>query len=218
MDQQIRFNEALAELNSLYAEAAQTTKDGVALAVQMVNKWDADMEASILEKDQQVEQLENDLHEKCFHILALHQPMAIDLRYIMSILAVIIHIKAISERAAKIAKRVKQMIDSSIAKDEIPYNFTRMEEKVQEILNKALDAVPQKTIKESDILAGKELVEGIHRQHRAQKFEGINKDPKNASPLDRAWSISNHLKNMTDEIREITSEIVFLETGEYSAK
>ena len=107
-------------------------------AVRALQKRDTTLAREVMDADERVDNREVELEEDGLKIIALHQPVAIDLRFIVSVLRINSDLERIGDLAVNIAERANYLAgaESSV----IPINFAPMAEKAQEMLTKSLDA------------------------------------------------------------------------------
>ena len=98
-------------------------------------KNDQDLAKSIILKDKEIDQLEIEIEEECLKLLTLYQPVAVDLRLMVSILKINENLEQIGDLAKEISRR----FISPIENQKIPqFNYSPLSEKVQWIVRKCL--------------------------------------------------------------------------------
>lgn len=214
MNHQIRFTEDMRKLESMFANMIRRIKEAVAISSSIVDEWSSEGMEEVAQLDRKAGELESLIREECIKILALYQPVASDLRYVLAVLAAVHTMKTVSERAVKIAGWAEQLMYQQAKKEDIPFRFREMSESVRDLLDKALGAILERDIDGLNISAEKERIEAIHHQNRLTKVDSITNNASMAPIIDKAWCISNHYKNMSDAIEDIACEAYFLVTGE----
>jgi phosphate transport system protein len=114
-------------------------EDDLRQAVKALGERDDKLARRVVETDIEIDNMEVDVEEDCLKILALHQPVAIDLRFIIAVLKINNDLERIGDLSANIAERA-----ASISKQEpveSPYDFPEMSQKVQAMLHTALDSL-----------------------------------------------------------------------------
>ena len=91
--------------------------------------------------DTEIDQLEVDIEEECLKILALHQPVAIDLRFIIAVLKINNDLERIGDLAVNIAERRSRFLAAADVASTCASNSPAMVEKAQEMLKNSLDAL-----------------------------------------------------------------------------
>src|SRR5512136_3014393 len=114
-------------------------EERVNLAMKAVDQRDQAMALRVIDGDSEIDQMEVDLEEECLKVLALHQPVAIDLRVIIAVLKINNDLERIGDLAVAIAERA---LDLSAAREiTLPFDFPGMSASVQTMLRKSLDAL-----------------------------------------------------------------------------
>ena len=109
------------------------------LAVQSVKGRDASLARGVIDDDTQTDQMEVDLEEECLKILALHQPVAIDLRFIITALKINNDLERIGDLAVNIAERGEFLAGQESVS--VPFDFETMAEKTQWMVTESIDSL-----------------------------------------------------------------------------
>jgi len=128
-----RLKKSILSLSAIVEESVQK-------AVLAVENLDVELARKVMESDDQIDDLEVDLEEECLKILALHQPVANDLRFIIAVLKINNDLERIGDLAGNIAERTIALAEE---KERIvaPSHFPAMVVGVEEMLKKSLDAL-----------------------------------------------------------------------------
>ncbi len=197
------------KLLTLSAEVEERVKQ----AVQALLTGDRKLAEVVKNGDAQIDNLEIELEEECLKILALHQPVATDLRFIVSVLKINNDLERVADFAVNIAERAMDL--SGIIKIECPYDIETMAELVENMLKLALDSLVErdaqmarKTIQLDD------EVDAMHRDNFAKVKEAIRSDPTYLDGLVYYLSISRYLERMGDLATNIAEDVVYQVDGE----
>ena len=114
-------------------------EENLHLAVDCIHLRDTELAMKVIEGDSVIDQMEVDLEEECLKILALYQPVAIDLRFIIAVLKINNELERVGDLAVNIAERGEFL--ASQKKIDIPFDFNGMAEKAQKMLRKSLDSL-----------------------------------------------------------------------------
>ena len=118
-------------------------------AVKSVVMRDMKLANEVIEKDGQIDQSEVELEEDCLKILALHQPVAIDLRFIIAVLKINNDLERIGDEAVNIAERGAFLATQKSAGMPV-FNYSEMAEKAQFMLRVSLDVTSTSDGRTSD--------------------------------------------------------------------
>ena len=182
-------------------------------SVQALLTVDRKLAEKVKSGDGQIDNLEIALEEECLKVLALHQPVATDLRLIVSILKINNDLERVADFAVNIAERAIDL--SGAIRIDCPYDVASMSEQVQKMLKMCLDALVEqdtelarKTIKLDDV------VDAMHRANFDKVKEAIRSDPTYLDGLVYYLSISRYLERMGDLATNIAEDVVYLVDGE----
>src|SRR6185312_6854073 len=132
------FQEELEQLKTRLLEMGGLAEDRVRAAVDSLVRRDPDVVARVLDGDRPINQLHIEIDNRCFKLLALHQPMAVDLRAIVSAVKINTDLERVGDLAINIAEAVARYMRHAPVKEltDIP----RMASLAQSMLRDALDA------------------------------------------------------------------------------
>jgi len=166
----------------------------------------------VLEADDAIDMVELDVDEECLRILALHQPVASDLRYITAVLKINNDLERIGDLACNVAERA---IDLSTRDPLVlPMQFERMTEIVRAMLHDALDALVSRNAELArDVCARDREVNAIHRENFAILQECMKGDVETVERCVDLLSASRQLERMADQTTNIAEDVVFLVEG-----
>ena len=100
------FNNALINLQSMLGSMAAYAEEAVLLSGKAVEEVSLEKAASVIDGDEKIDAMEIEIEEECLKILALHQPVASDLRQVITILKVNSELERIGDLAVNMAERV----------------------------------------------------------------------------------------------------------------
>ncbi len=100
------FNNALNNLQSMLGSMAVYAEEAVLLSGKAVGEVSLEKASSVIAGDEKIDTMEIEIEEECLKILALHQPVASDLRHVITILKVNSELERIGDLAVNMAERV----------------------------------------------------------------------------------------------------------------
>lgn len=202
----------LDELKRRILELGAAVEESVALAARACEQRDVATSESIIAGDDRIDAMEVDLEEECLKVLALHQPVANDLRFIVAVLKINNDLERISDLAVNIAER-----SVSLAKQPPvapPFDFPKMTLSTQSMLRKSLDAlVHQDAELALEVIALDDDLDDLHSLNYRQIKEGIARSPEKLDALLSYLSISRHLERIADLATNIAEDVVYLTRG-----
>jgi phosphate transport system protein len=182
------------------------------LAVQSVKGRDASLAKGVIDDDVQIDQMEVDLEEECLKILALHQPVAIDLRFIITTLKINNDLERIGDLAVNIAERGEFLAGREPVG--VPFNFETMAEKTQWMVTESIDSLVDMDCKRAyEVCAADDEVDAINRKMYKQVEASIVAHPGWAQSLLHSLSISRHLERVADHATNIAEDVIYMVEG-----
>jgi phosphate transport system protein len=181
-------------------------------AVRALQARDAALAREVMDADERVDNREVELEEDGLKIIALHQPVAIDLRFIVSVLRINSDLERIGDLAVNIAERARYLAGAEALA--VPIDFAPMAEKAQEMLTKSLDAfVNMDTALAQQILDMDNQVDEMNRRMYCAVYELIRKNPENVEVLLHLLSASRHLERIADHATNIAEDVIYMVEG-----
>lgn len=202
-----RLKKTLLQLSALVEESVQK-------AVKSVHDRDAVLAEKVVKMDKEIDQMEIEVEEECLKILALHQPVAIDLRFIVAILKLNNDLERIGDLAVNIAERSLYELSQYKTWD-IPFDFNEMESKVQSMLKRALDALVEKNVKLArQVCIDDQEVDNLHKETIDGVRAYIQKNPELFDRLLPLLSVSRQLERIADHATNIAEDVIYMIKGE----
>ena len=178
-----------------------------------IEKRDGALARDVIDKDIKIDQKEVEVEEDCLKVLALHQPVAIDLRFIIAVLKINNDLERIGDLAVNIAERAVFL--ATQPKADISFDFTGMALKAQTMLKKSLDALVNLNADLArDCLASDDEIDYMNRQMYIIVQEAICAHPEQAESLIHLLSSSRHLERIADHATNIAEDVIYMIEGE----
>lgn len=184
----------------------------VQLATRALIERDDQLAREVLQRDAEVDQREVAVEEECLKILALHQPVAFDLRFIVSALKINNDLERIGDLAVNIARKAKVLAaEPPVA---IPFDLATMSAKTQAMLRDALDAMVNLDTKLASEVCGRDdEINRMKRDARRQVEEMVADDPSRISILLRLLAVSRNLERIADLATNIAEDVIYMVDG-----
>jgi phosphate transport system protein len=209
----VRLRRKIEKLNSQLLTLGAQVEESVHLAVKAIDRRDAQMAAKVIDGDMEIDRKEVDLEEECLEILALHQPVAIDLRHIIAVLKINKDLERAGDLAVNIAETAIDI--SGRLQLTVPKDYFVMAQQTQSMLKRSLDAFVNMSVESAyEVLAEDDEVD--HKKHTLHKqFEGrLLEEPGLIQPLIHLFLVSRHLERIADLATNIAEEVIYMVTGE----
>ncbi len=203
------------EMNNLKKKLSTMTsilEDMVKKSVRSVENEDKVLAKEVIRMDEIIDQKEVEIEEDCLKILALYQPVAIDLRMIIGIMKMNNDLERIGDLAVNIAERAYGLCQMpSIDK---PFCFQSMEKKTYSMFIRAIDSLINMDKKlAKQVCVDDQEVDDINKDMYKLFFERAKKNPENIEPLIQYLSISRHLERIADYSTNIAEDVIYMIEG-----
>ena len=187
-------------------------EEAVRQSIRALAERDVALARQVVEREIQTNSMEVDVEEDCLKILALHQPVAGDLRYIIAVLKMDRDLERIADLAAHIAERGLALFDLPAL--DIPFRLDEMGVKVQFMLKKALDAfVSLNSEAAHEVCAMDGEINAIKKDTFRQVRQAVMEVPQKFDPLMQVMHISRHLERIADHATNIAEDLIYLVEG-----
>ncbi len=204
---------AIERLKRSILSLSALAEDSVQRAVRALVERNAQAAVEVIEADSQIDELEVEVEEECLKILALHQPVAIDLRFIIAVLKINSDLERVADMAVNIAERA--MFLSEQEPLGLPIRFDEMAQKAQAMLKKALDAlVNMDSDLAREVCAADDEVDNINREMYAKIQAGILERPSRVDCLMHLLAVSRHIERVADHATNIAEDVIYMVDGE----
>ncbi len=209
----VHLQRALDALRQQILVLGGRVEEAVWKAVQAFTEIDPEVAEQVVAADREIDQMEVDVEEECLKILALHQPVAVDLRFIVAVLKINNDLERIGDLAVNISQRAVRI--SRHVRVEEPFDLTAMATVVQGMLHDSLDAlVNMDSAAARDVCRRDDEVDRRHRQivdragtlvrERSEWFDG----------LVQIISVSGHLERIADLATNIAEDVIYTVEGQ----
>ncbi len=187
-------------------------EENVHRAVRSISTRDRKLAKEVIKADNEIDLTEVEVEEECLKILALHQPVAIDLRFLIAALKINNDLERIGDLSVNVAERTLYLTKAPPVP--APFDFDEMADKTCQMLKKAIDAlINMDTQLANQIFTDDDEVDAINREMYTQVYEAIQKEPKDAETFIHYLSISRHLERIADYTTNIAEDVVYMVEG-----
>jgi len=168
---------------------------------------------NVIEKDVKIDQKEVEVEESCLKILALYQPVAIDLRFIIAVLKINNDLERVGDLAVNIGERAVFL--ASKPKVSVSLDFAGMANKAQLMLKESLDALVNMSADLArEVCASDDEIDTMNRQMYLILQDGIRQHPEQLESLIHLLSASRHLERIADHATNIAEAVIYMIEGE----
>jgi phosphate transport system protein len=178
----------------------------------LINR-DTSLAQRVIANDAAIDAMEVEVEEECLKILALYQPVAADLRFVVAVLKINNDLERMGDLARNIAKRVTQLEGGDPY--DLPPEIRTMATQAQEMVRQCLDAVVKRDptlarqVREED-----DIVDEARQRIQRRVLQGIKERPENVENLLRINSVAKHIERIADMATNIAEDVVYMVEGD----
>ncbi len=182
------------------------------MAVRAVLQGDQQLARAVRQRDAEVDRREVEVEEECLKILALHQPVAVDLRLIVAALKINNDLERIGDLAVNVARKARLVVSVSLT--EPPFDLETMSRLAQQMLRDSLDAMVSldAPLAES-VCARDQQVNEMKRAIRRQVEAMIRETPQQTPGFLRLHGVSRNLERVADLATNIAEDVIYMVQG-----
>ena len=210
MDRQVpHFREELEALQSRLLEMGGLAEERVRAALHGLVQRDPTVINEVLSGDEPINQLHIEVDNRCFRLLALHQPMATDLRAIVAAVKINTDLERVGDLAVNIAEASKRYIGHAPVKQLI--DIPQMSDVAQAMLRDALDAyVKRDTELAHTVLNEDDRLDSLKTQVFRDLLTHMLQNQSTVEPSLDLILISRHLERIGDHATNIAEDVIFM--------
>ena len=210
MERQVpHFREELETLQGRLLEMGGLAEERVRAAIQGLVTRDPSLFEKVLLGDEPINQLHIEVDNRCFRLLALHQPMATDLRAIVAAVKINTDLERVGDLAVNIAEAGTRYISHPPVKKLI--DIPQMGDIAQAMLRDALDAfVKRDTRLAHEVLNEDDRLDSLKTQVFRDLLTYMLKDQSTVEPALDLILVSRHLERIGDHATNIAEDVIFM--------
>ncbi len=208
------FVDDLAELNRAIMKMGLKVEEAITQSVEALKNKDTDLARKIIEEDSIIDDMEKSLCDQCALIIAREQPVAGDLRHLISGIKIITDLERIGDHAVHIAKGTINNAGEEYIKPLI--DIPRMGTLSCSMLSRAITAFVEQDADIAVAIAKEdEEIDNLHKQIVRELLTYMMQDPGKIEGGMSLMYMSRFLERTGDHVRNICEWVVFDETGEH---
>ncbi len=181
-------------------------------ATRAMENRDEEVAQRVIENDITLDEMEVQVEESCLKILALYQPVATDLRFIIAVLKINNDLERVGDLAVNVAERAAFLATQPPVN--ISFDFEKMAGKAQEMLKRSLDALVGFNAQSAhEVCASDDEIDAMNRQVYLIIEEAIGAHPGQTESLIHTLSVSRHLERIADHATNIAEDVIYMIDG-----
>lgn len=179
-----------------------------------VQQRDYDLAKQVIRKDKQIDLAEIDIEEDCLLTLALYQPVAHDLRFVVMILKINHDLERIGDLAKNMAEQ-SIFLASQGELEKIPFDLGAMGQKTKWMVRTALDSLVNLDVQAAqDVRKVDDEIDQIHRGMYSTVTAAIRQNPDQCDQLIHMLNVSRQLERIADHACNIAKDVLYMIGGE----
>ena len=187
-------------------------EDAVRRAISALSTQRADLANEVIEGDSEIDDAEVALEEECLKVLALHQPVAGDLRFVTACLKITNDLERIGDLAVNISKRALALEGADVAI--APPDLGKMTDATMAMLRATLEAFIAEDGKAArQVILDDNLVDEIHRKNLKGLIAHMESNPSQIAGAMLYISVSRHIERIADHATNSAEDVIYLTEG-----
>jgi phosphate transport system protein len=184
----------------------------VEVAVRAVAERDEELAKGVRQRDGEVDRREVDLEEECLKVLALHQPVAADLRFLVAVLKINVDLERIGDLAVNMARKATTLAREPAGAN--PFDLSAMWDKTRVMLRDSIDALVNRDPRLAQDVCGRDdEVDGMKRETRRKIEQLMAGQPDRIRALLNFLAVSRNLERIGDHATNIAEDVIYMVEG-----
>ncbi len=181
-------------------------------AIKAVETKNLDIAKGVIASDRRVDEIEVEIEEECLKILALHQPVAVDLRFLIAVIKINNDLERIGDEAVNIAERVIYL--GTRTPLNVIFDYSEMSVKTIKMVKDSLDALVNLDLELAlRLRVDDNAIDSLYGGFFQKVSNSLPDNPENAGSLIQLFLISRHLERIADHATNIAEEVIYLIEG-----
>jgi phosphate transport system protein len=191
-------------------------EENVRRAVKALTQRDQELAQEVMRvDDEQVDRSEVDIEEECLKLLALYQPVAADLRFIVAVLKINRDLERIGDMAVNIAERAAFLANEPPLDLPLDFDFHQMADRTQAMLKTSLDSLVSLDVDLAwQVRAADDEVDELNSQMYSHVQERLRTHPAEVEHLLHLLAVARHLERIADHATNIAKDVIYMVEGE----
>jgi phosphate transport system protein len=203
----------LEELNQSVIKMGSILELSTNEMIVALENLDAKKAGEIIERDDEIDLLEQQIERDCINIIAKQQPLAMDLRKITSIMKIITDIERIADQCADISEYIIKL--NKLPKIKAPVHLSEMIEAMKKMVIDTIDSFVEADLeKATSVMDADDIVDDYFKKISEDLSDMMQKDSKSVPQCMCYFMIAKYLERMADHATNIAEWIKFIVTGD----
>jgi len=204
------------EIDRLRAKILHLTamvEESLRRAVSSITEHDAALAKQVIEGDIEIDRIEVEVEEECLKILALHQPVASDLRYVVAALKINNDLERIGDLAVNIAKRARDIAQSD--PPPVPFDLSAMLAIALDMVRRSADALVNSDAEGAHaVCEADNEIDDLHKGAYDAVHKEIQARPDLVGYYMSLLGVSRNLERIADHATNIAEDVIYMVRGD----
>jgi len=203
------FAEELNNLKQRLAAMGRLVEERMRLAIRALIDRDVSATRTVIDGDREIDHLQVEIDESCFTLLALHQPVAVDLRSIVAAVKINSDLERVGDLAVNIAEATQRYLSHPPMKTLV--DIQRMADLAQAMLHDALDSfVTQSVAAAQSVLNRDDALDELKMEVFREFLSYMLADARTIAAALNLILVSRHLERVGDHATNIAEDVIFI--------
>lgn len=204
---------ALDQLKQRLLNLGSMVEDSVVKAVDSFINLDQDLASEVIKNDKKIDKEEVEIEEDCLKLLALYQPLAVDLRFVTSVLKINNDLERVGDLAVNIARKANYLSLHG-NRSKINFDYSPMAKKVQLMLKQSLDAFIHRDANLAQEVCDRDKdINDLKKTFKRMILDKMKENSEIADILLRHHALTRHLERIADMATNIAEEVIYIIHG-----
>jgi phosphate transport system protein len=208
-----RFDRELSQLQERILEMGSLVHTAVARGLQALVDGDADLARQVIAADADLNRMRYEIEGLCYHLLVTEQPVAGDMRLIVSAIIIVTELERIADHGKKIARTYLRMLDDPrmVPLGDIP----RLGEMALNLFDRALRSVATRDVREARAVCdADDQVDALYKQAFNLTISYMLENPRQIASGAHLIGVAHELERVGDRSTNIAERVIYAVTGE----
>jgi len=208
------FEKELEELHYDVLKMGSLVEEAIANAIASLVNHDIELAQKVIDDDDRIDKMEVEIDNKCAKIIVTQQPIARDLRIVLTGLKIVTDLERMADHAVDIAKTTLRIAHQKYIKPLI--DIPRMAEIVREMVKMSLDSYVRQDLEVARAIGEKDdIVDALYKQVFRELLTYMMEDPRNIDQATQFLFVARYLERIADHATNICEWVIYLDTGEH---
>ena len=209
-----KIDQEMVKITEIVQQMTAKVEEAILDSVQAIKAQDRELARRIIDNGEIIDDMDDEINEKCYRFMATQSPMVGDLRYCISIMKMVTDLERIGDHCEDIAKYAIRLENEEYYKEII--DLPRMADMAANMVRNAIHAFLDRDLKAArKVWRADEEVDELYRMIHEEQMNAVENRPDKAKQAMMFAFIAAHLERIADYATNICEETVFSLEGDY---